>query len=168
MSGYSSVVSLGLLATPRSIRVGTYDSSPHASPSSMDIDELETTPTATRTYTTFYTNFPADDAEAADYFSPTSRSRASSTASTESSAPRLRRRRSSLTVGSNTLASIKSPIRSATAALQRTLAGSVRSRSGSITTTTSAGADRADDVLGSVPIPIKGRLRSGSVGTALR
>ncbi|KAI0027142.1 hypothetical protein K488DRAFT_91248 [Vararia minispora EC-137] len=157
MSGYSSVFSLGLLATPRPLRV--------AAPGAglpididVDIDDPETTPTRTRS--------PPDDLA-----SLAPRSRTSSTTSADSAAPpRLRRRRSSLTVAAAPLAAIKSPLRSAGTALQRTL---IRARSGSVSTAPAP----ADDVLGAgSPLPststpigaIKGRLRSGSVGAVLR
>lgn len=155
-SGYSSILASGLLATPRPSRYGDMDT--------------DTTPTVTKTYTTKFTNpfTPhGQDAEMGDgdYF--VSRSRASSVASTDSTAPtapRLRRRRSSLTVNpnANPLASVRSPLRSAGAAFQRNLLGGSRSRSGSVTTepgsTEGAAAVSA----------IKGRVRSGSLGTALR
>ena len=157
-SGYSSIFASGLLATPRPYR-GHGDA--------MDTD---TTPTSSKTYTTNFTNPHGQDADMtsgdADYF--VSRSRASSAASTDSTAPRLRRRRSSLTVNpnANPLASVRSPLRSAGAAFQRNLIGGSRSRSGSVN------AEPANDVHGSVGAAaapsIKGRMRSGSLGTALR
>ncbi|VDC05157.1 unnamed protein product [Peniophora sp. CBMAI 1063] len=160
-SGYSSIFASGLLATPRPSR--------HGSGEAMDTD---TTPTSSKTYTTNFTNpFPPHGQDAdmtsgdADYF--TSRSRASSTASTDSTAPRLRRRRSSLTVNpnANPLASVRSPLRSAGAAFQRNLIGGARSRSGSVST------EPANDGHAHSTAPantIKGRTRSGSLGTALR
>lgn len=162
-SGYSSIFASGLLATPRSNR--------HGHGEAMDTD---TTPTSSKTYTTNLTNsFPphgqdTDNHEGdADYF--ISRSRASSTASTDSTVPRLRRRRSSLTVNpnSNPLASVRSPLRSAGAAFQRNLIGGSRSRSGSVTT------EGGNDIHGAggaatAASAIKGRVRSGSLGTALR
>ncbi|KZV65019.1 hypothetical protein PENSPDRAFT_668639 [Peniophora sp. CONT] len=161
-SGYSSIFASGLLATPRPSRLGSGDA--------MDTD---TTPTSSKTYTTNFTNpFPPHGQDAdmttgdADYFA--SRSRASSTASTDSTAPRLRRRRSSLTVNpnANPLASVRSPLRSAGAAFQRNLISGSRSRSGSVNTEPDAHMHGAG---GAAAVPaIKGRMRSGSLGTALR
>ncbi|KAI0262335.1 hypothetical protein BC834DRAFT_972129 [Gloeopeniophorella convolvens] len=157
MTGYSSIFSSGLLATPRpSGPVDPYAApSRPDSPTHMDTD-LDVTPTKPNTPL-----FPYAD-EASDYFA--SRSRTSSNASTASSvlgnAPRLRRRRSSLSVATSGLGAVKSPQRSAGAALQRTsLMGPIgRTRSGSI----DVGA-RTDGM--SVPGT---RARSGSTGGALR
>jgi hypothetical protein len=109
--------------------------------------------------------------EVMNYFMP--RSRASSNASATSSvltcAPRLRRRRSSLSVASNGLSAVKSPQRNAGVALQRsTLMGpGARARSGSIEVGPT-GMPRADEE-GYVLAPsrtIGGHSRGGSTGGA--
>lgn len=85
--------------------------------------------------------------------------------------PRLRRRKSSLTVASSPMNAIKSPARTAGAALQlqRHLASPVRSRSGSLNL--GAGMFGAEEGTGNVAsegTSLIGRMRSGSVGAALR
>ncbi|KAH9160554.1 hypothetical protein EDB89DRAFT_2081693 [Lactarius sanguifluus] len=169
MTGYSSIFSSGLLATPRPPR--------HADPSdysmssqtdcSINIDyDPETTPTKLNT--------PLDPSfeDVMDYFMP--RSRTSSNASTNSSAPggvpRLRRRRSSLSVANNGLGAIKSPQRNVGFALQRStlISPGGRARSGSVDVGP-AGVPRHDELC-CVPVPgrIGSRSRSGSIGGALR
>ena len=130
MSGYSSIFSSGLLATPRPNNHSDYeDCFTPDSPINVDSDP-ETTPTKLNTLP-----IPSSE-EVMNYFMPRSRasSNASGTSSVLTGAPRLRRRRSSLSVASNGLGAVKSPQRNAGVALQRsTLVGSgARARSGSI------------------------------------
>ncbi|KAI0047405.1 hypothetical protein FA95DRAFT_1226286 [Auriscalpium vulgare] len=159
MSGYSSIFASGLLATPR-----PYRTAESARASSPDIDmAIDTTPTNSKAPLSMYiSGAPADADE--DYFSP-SRSRASSSASSTGPIPqpRLRRRRSSLTVATGAMGAIKSPLRSAGVAFQRTAltpATAGRARSGSVDML--AGMED----FGSTPNPHTGRMRSGSVGGA--
>ena len=159
-SGYSSIFASGLLATPRPHRHTDSGSSPMA-------EDLESTPTGLKSHISEYPPSPTPS-YITEMESEHSRSRASSTASVSSFTappPRLRRRRSSLTVGTSVMGNIKSPLRSAGNALQRTVlmspTGGSRSRSGSLSV----------DV-NNVPQPmsasLNGRMRSGSVGDALR
>ncbi|KAH9942485.1 uncharacterized protein BXZ73DRAFT_74736 [Epithele typhae] len=86
--------------------------------------------------------------------------------------PRLRRRRSSLAGSSSPLATMKAsgPVRNAAASVQRNL----RARSGSDASVMSQASRTLSTENSPAPIPapkptgIIGRLRSGSVGTALR
>ncbi|KAG6907492.1 hypothetical protein DXG01_008686 [Tephrocybe rancida] len=88
--------------------------------------------------------------------------------------PRLRKRRSSLTVGTSPMNAIRSPARTAGAALQLQmhLASPSRSRSGSLSTTTSTTADTYNNIgmgnIASENTSLVGRMRSGSVGAVLR
>ncbi len=169
MTGYSSIFSSGLLATPRLHRHA--DPSDYSTPSQPDsfinVDcDSDTTPTKLNT--------PLDQPfeDVMDYFMP--RSRTSSNASTNSSAfsgvPRLRRRRSSLSVANNGLGAVKSPQRNAGIALQRStlICPGGRARSGSVDVGP-AGLPRPDELC---YIPVSGRVggrsRSGSTGGALR
>ena len=171
MTGYSSIFSSGLLATPRPHRDRHVDPSDYcipsqpSSPINVDFDP-DTTPTKLNTPLE-----PSFDV-VMDYFMP--RSRASSNASNNSSAlggvPRLRRRRSSLSVANNGLSAVKSPQRNAGIALQRsTLIGpGGRARSGSVDIGP-AGVPRLDELC-CVPASLRagGRSRSGSIGGTLR
>lgn len=167
MSGYSSIFSSGLLATPRPNRHA--DSTPSRPDSPIIVDsDSDTTPTKLRAVL-----IPPSE-EMMDYFLP--RSRASSNASATSvvlgGAPRLRRRRSSLSIANNGLSAVKSPQRSAGIALQRsTLMGpGSRSRSGS-TDFGPAGMPRADAGYVSMPSRVgagRSRSGSGSVSGAMR
>ncbi len=115
MSGYSSIFSSGLLATPRPNAYSDHSTlSNPDSPVNMDSDP-DTTPTKLNTLP-----IPSSD-EAMNYFMPRSRasSNASATSALLSAAPRLRRRRSSLSVANNGLAAVKTPQRNAGIALQR-------------------------------------------------
>ncbi|KAI9433463.1 hypothetical protein H4582DRAFT_2060882 [Lactarius indigo] len=169
MTGYSSIFSSGLLATTRPH--GHADPSDYSIPSQPDcrinVDcDPETTPTKLNT--------PLDPSfeDVMDYFMP--RSRTSSNASTNSSAPggvpRLRRRRSSLSVANNGLGAIKSPQRNVGIALQRStlITPGGRARSGSVDVGP-AGVPRHDELC-YVPVSgrVGGRSRSGSMGGALR
>jgi len=78
--------------------------------------------------------------------------------------PRLRKRRSSLTVATSPIAQIKSPMRNANTAVQRQNTLGNRSRSGSAS---DYGQSRSSG-LATDGNSLIGRLRSGSVGTALR
>ncbi|TFY67013.1 hypothetical protein EVG20_g4093 [Dentipellis fragilis] len=157
-SGYSSIFASGLLATPRPNRT----LSPGERPTTPGGADHDTTPTALRSYFTDFSLGPVTPLAEFEAEPPLSRSRASSTSS---NVPRLRRRRSSLTVGTGSLSSIKSPLRSAGNALQRTSLMSPttpsRTRSGS----TSTDVDMDEPPLTAPPT---GRMRSGSLGYALR
>jgi hypothetical protein len=169
MSGYSSIFSAGLLATPRP--QGHPNSTDCATPDcsiNMDSDS-DTTPTKLNAVPT-----PSSE-DVMNYFAQ--RGRASSNASVTSSvlggvgAPRLRRRRSSLSIVNNGLSAVKSPQRSAGMALQRTalISPSGRARSGS-TDMGSVDLSRIDgEVQGLFPSRVGGgRSRSGSTGSAMR
>ncbi|KAF8268181.1 hypothetical protein EI94DRAFT_1800776 [Lactarius quietus] len=169
MTGYSSIFSSGLLATPRPRRhADPSDYSIPSQPSSpMTVDcDSDTTPTKLNTPLV-----PSFD-DVMDYFMP--RSRTSSNASTNDSGlgglPRLRRRRSSVSAANNGLGAVKSPQRNAGIALQRSaLIGSGgRARSGSVDVGP-AGIPRPDELC-CVPVSgrVGGRSRSGSTGGALR
>lgn len=166
MSGYSSIFSAGLLATPR----------PHGHPNSSDYTttpdcsinmdtDSDTTPTKLNAIPT-----PSPSSEdVMNYFAP--RSRASSNASATSSAPRLRRRRSSLSTANNGLSAVKSPQRNAGMALQRTAlmspGGRARSGSTDVGSVDLPGVDGQG--YGLVPSRVGGgRSRSGSTGSAMR
>jgi len=168
MSGYSSIFSSGLLATPRPNAYSDHSTlSNPDSPVNMDSDP-DTTPTKLNTLP-----IPSSD-EAMNYFMPRSRasSNASATSALLSAAPRLRRRRSSLSVANNGLAAVKSPQRNAGIALQRNslMVPGARARSGSIDVGPT-GIPHADDgvyVLASSRAG-GGRSRSGSSsGTTIR
>jgi hypothetical protein len=169
MTGYSSIFSSGLLATPRPHR--------HADPSDYSIPSQPSSPinvdcdpdmTPTKLNTPSVPSFE----DVVDYFMP--RSRSSSNASTNSSVfgglPRLRRRRSSLSVANNGLGAVKSPQRNAGIALQRStlINPGGRARSGSVDVGP-AGVPRPDELC-CVPVSgrVGGRSRSGSTGAALR
>lgn len=169
MSGYSSIFSSGLLATPRpntfSDCVDYTPSQPYG-PQNVDSDP-DTTPTKLNTLP-----IPSSE-EVMDYFMP--RSRASSNASVASSglngAPRLRRRRSSLNIGTNGLGAVKSPQRNAGIALQRSalMGAGIRPRSGS-TDVGPTGMPRADEggYVSAPSRPMGGRSRSGSTCGTMR
>lgn len=165
MSGYSSIFSSGLLATPRPNTFSDYvDYSTPQSYGPLNVDsDTDTTPTKLNALP-----IPSSE-EVMDYFMP--RSRASSNASVTSSgingAPRLRRRRSSLSIAANGLGAVKSPQRNAGIALQRSalMGTGVRPRSGS-TDVGPTGVPRADEE-SYVSAPSRaagGRSRSGSTG----
>lgn len=168
MTGYSSIFSSGLLATPRPHRHA--DCSDYSIPSQpgspINIDhDPDTTPTKLNT-----PSAPSFE-DVMDYFVP--RSRSSSNASTNSvlsGLPRLRRRRSSLSVANNGLGAVKSPQRNAGIALQRSalISPGGRARSGSVDVGPD-GVPRADELC-CVPVSGRagGRSRSGSTGAALR
>ncbi|KAI9451237.1 hypothetical protein F5148DRAFT_1378897 [Russula earlei] len=172
MSGYSSIFSSGLLASPRPdrhINRVDYSISPWPdSPINIGSD-ADTTPTKLSAV-----SIPSSE-EAMNYFMPRSldSSNASVTTSVLVGVPHLRRRRSSLSIANNGMSTVKSPQRNAGNALQRnTLMGSSgRVRSGSID------AGPADippiDEVGHGLVPNKtgggrGRSRSGSMGGAMR
>ena len=160
---YSSFFSSGLLANegPQQVlpRTGS-PSTPRATLASLPpIDTTPTGPTASA---------PSTQAtHEASSTLPTI-----SVAPSDSAQPRLRRRRSSLAGANSPLAPLKSsgPVRNATASVQRSL----RARSGSdasVMSTSSftlTGFEPVPAAPASKPMGIVGRLRSGSVGTALR
>src|SRR6267154_2312672 len=104
MSGYSSIFSAGLLATPRP--QGHPNSADYTTPDcSINLDsDSDTTPTKLNAVPT-----PSSE-DVVNYFAP--RDRASSNASVTSSvlggvgAPRLRRRRSSFSIVNNGLSAV--------------------------------------------------------------
>src|SRR6266850_1645055 len=162
MSGYSSIFSSGLLATPRPNNQSDYaDCFTPDSPINVDSD-----PDATPTKLNMLP-IPSSE-EVMNYFMPAScaSSNASGTSSVLTGAPRLRRRRSSLSTASNGLSAVKSPQWNAGVALQRsTLMGpGARARSGSIDVGPT-GMPRADEgyVLASSRT-VGGHSRSGSTG----
>jgi hypothetical protein len=169
MSGYSSIFSAGLLATPR----------PQDHPNSLDYvtpdcsinmdSDSDTTPTKLNAVPN-----PSFE-DVMNYFAP--RSRASSNASVTSpllsgvGAPRLRRRRSSLSLANNALSAVKSPQRSAGMALQRTalMSPGGRVRSGSTDMGSVAPSCINGEGYGLVPSRVGGgRSRSGSMGGGMR
>ncbi|KAF8490004.1 hypothetical protein F5888DRAFT_1743670 [Russula emetica] len=171
MSGYSSIFSAGLLATARP--QDHTNSADYTTPDcsiNMDSDS-DTTPTKFNAVPT-----PSSE-DVMNYFAQ--RGRASSNASATSSvsalggvgAPRLRRRRSSLSVANNGLSAVKSPQRSAGMALQRTalMSPGGRARSGS-TDMGSVDLSCVDgEGHGLVPSRVGGgRSRSGSTSGAMR
>lgn len=170
MSGYSSIFSSGLLATPRPNTFSDYmdSSTPPQSYGPLNVDsDTDTTPTKLNALPT-----PSSE-EVMEYFMP--RSRASSNASVTSSvingAPRLRRRRSSLSIAANGLGAVKSPQRNAGIALQRSalMGTGLRPRSGS-TDVGPTGVPRANEE-SYVSAPSRaagGRSRSGSTGGTMR
>ena len=169
MSGYSSIFSAGLLATPRPEGHAHYVdySTPSRPDSSITMDsDSDTTPTKLNAVPT-----PSPE----DYFMP--RSRASSNASVTSpipngvGAPRLRRRRSSLSVANNGLGAVKSPQRSVGFALQRTalMSPGGRMRSGSTDILPVDLPCTDGEGYGLVPNRVGGgRSRSGSTSGAIR
>ncbi|KAG6812554.1 hypothetical protein H0H87_009723 [Tephrocybe sp. NHM501043] len=90
------------------------------------------------------------------------------------SQPRLRKRRSSLTICTTPMNAIRSPSRNAGAALQLQmhLPNPSRSRSGSVSTTSSTGSEMYNrigmDNVASESTSLVGRMRSGSVGAVFR
>jgi hypothetical protein len=167
MSGYSSIFSAGLLASPRP--QGHPNSADYATPDcsiNMDSDS-DTTPTKFNPLPT-----PSSSEDVMNYFAQ--RGRASSNASVTSSvlggAPRLRRRRSSLSIANNGLNAVKSPQRNAGMALQRTalMSPGGRAHSGS-TDKGSVDLSCVGEGHGLVPSRVgSGRSRSGSTGGAMR
>ncbi|KAI1795653.1 hypothetical protein LXA43DRAFT_913738 [Ganoderma leucocontextum] len=161
--GYSSFFSSGLLAPKVPASQPSRSSSPttpRAATATLPQDDV--TPTApTRTHE----NVPDESQVLPSISIP----------SADDSRPRLRRRRSSLAGATSPLTAMKTsgPIRAATASVQRSL----RARAGSdasVISTTSIGSlslhESAPVVAkgASKPAGIVGRLRSGSLGTALR
>ncbi|KAF5379444.1 hypothetical protein D9615_006566 [Tricholomella constricta] len=175
MTTYSAFFSSGLLAPHHASFSGygqlnadsypDYDASSPATPSSplpdSDIEverDREITPTP--------------DAPSRSMSSSSSNS--SANPCTTQAPPRLRRRRSSLTVGTSPMNSIRSPTRTAGAALQLQmhLPNPTRSRSGSLSASTSQtdmyGKVGKSSNVASEGTSLVGRMRSGSVGTVLR
>jgi len=170
MSGYSSIFSSGLLASPRPDSHAGYadfstPSRPH-SPINVDSDP-DTTPTKLNAMP-----IPSSE-EAMSYFMPRSRasSNASGTSSVPGVAPRLRRRRSSLSMANNGLSAVKSPQRNVGIALQRNslMGSSARARSGSTDVGPAELPSPEEGGHGSVPNRVSGgRSRSGSTGGTMR
>ncbi|KAM5540193.1 hypothetical protein V8D89_006012 [Ganoderma adspersum] len=159
--GYSSFFSSGLLApAPPASQLSPSSSpvTPRATAATLPQDDV--TPTApTRTH---------EKASGESQVLPSI-----SIPSADDSRPRLRRRRSSLAGATSPLTAMKTsaPIRAATASIQRSL----RARSGSdasVISTASISSFTLTENVAAKGTPkstgILGRLRSGSVGTALR
>ncbi|GLB41501.1 hypothetical protein LshimejAT787_1001010 [Lyophyllum shimeji] len=177
MTTYSAFFSSGLLA-PRHASYASfndvlnkdsypyYDAPSPATPSSPlpDSDiELDTDREIT----------PTPDPRPPSRSTGTSHARTPSSASTNSTQaqPRLRKRRSSLTIATSPMNSIRSPQRTAGAALQlhMHLPNPARSRSGSLSTAAAAPAEtQGTGNVASEGTKLMGRMRSGSVGAALR
>ncbi|EGN97040.1 hypothetical protein SERLA73DRAFT_185333 [Serpula lacrymans var. lacrymans S7.3] len=166
MSTYSDFFSSGLLAPYQGIAGSPAPpSSPVPLPSSP-VDPIDRSMNLTPT--------PSSSVFPSSYDSnATSMSNGIFTINTNSAVgterPRLRKRRSSLTVGAGPMAHIKSPSRSATSAFQRTgILSPSRSRSGSL----NEGGDGMGYSIGvaNEGSSLVGRLRSGSLsfGGALR
>ncbi|KAL0954106.1 hypothetical protein HGRIS_005253 [Hohenbuehelia grisea] len=174
MASYSPFFSSGLLAPFHAYNPDTassIDLSPirPSSPMRHDGEDLDRSVTPTPTSA----HGGSDLNTASNHFFPRDSSVGPETRRAVPATPsnRLRKRRSSLTVGSSQLTAIKSPARNANAALRYahhsiSICSPSRSRSGSL------GTDGDVDVFGtnmaSQGNSIMGRLRSGSVGGVLR
>ncbi|RDX42076.1 hypothetical protein OH76DRAFT_148046 [Lentinus brumalis] len=157
--GYSSFFSSGLLApAPGRAQTPGSPTTPRAAVATLVPDDK--TPTGVPSASSSGSSSHADQAQALPSIS---------VAPADDSRPRLRRRRSSLAGAASPLSVMKSsgPIRQAAASAQRNL----RTRSGSDASILSAASGTSDSApTGTSPKTsgILGRLRSGSVGTALR
>ncbi|TFK20261.1 hypothetical protein FA15DRAFT_659229 [Coprinopsis marcescibilis] len=185
MTGYSALFSAGLLATsygfpktPSKDRSSNYsDTLPLPLRDGSPVRPVSPLPGSSDSDVDM-------DCDSAREATPTQQSVSAAAASTSAttttkSQPRLRKRRSSLTITTSPMTSIRSPMRTAGAALQlqRHLAlaspGS-RSRSGSMTqppsavegTFSSVYVPGAGSSMGTEGTSIMGRLRSGSMGSA--
>ena len=144
MTTYSAFFASGLLAPHHRETTPVPPSSPLIVPSDIDVDR---SPTPTPSTAVPRTAHPDN-------------------VNTNTDRPRVRKRRSSLTVAVSPLKNIKSPMRSAGAALQRYShaigMSPNRSRSGSVTGDLFGGAaaTQANSMMG--------RLRNGSIGHGLR
>ncbi|KAJ8515902.1 hypothetical protein ONZ45_g6741 [Pleurotus djamor] len=170
MASYSAFFSSGLLAPYQSYtttNASSFDLSPirpvSPLPNAHDIDRTATpTPSSHR---------GSSDLQQIDEDAPSSNLTSSPQSS---SGPRLRKRRSSLTVGMSPMNNIRSPQRSAGAAAARyahhsiSISSPSRSRSGSIGAVAADlfGAGYAN--VASEGTSLVGRMRSGSVGGALK
>ncbi|KAF8240266.1 hypothetical protein L208DRAFT_1384742 [Tricholoma matsutake] len=155
MASYSAFFSSGLLAPPSTQYKFNYDKSSPIIPSSslpdsdIEVDtEHEDTPTRV--------------------LPPTPQLPAQS-----STRPRLRKRRSSLTIRTSPMTAIRSPTRNAGAALQLQLhltTSPSRSRSGSFNRANETGIYNGGGIgnIASESTSLVGRMRSGSVGSILR
>ncbi|KAG9224269.1 hypothetical protein CCMSSC00406_0004768 [Pleurotus cornucopiae] len=171
MASYSAFFSSGLLAPYQaytSATASSFDMSPIRPASPLPGADIERSSTPTPSSHRNSSDLPLIDEDAA---------MPSTTHSPQSSAaPRLRRRRSSLTVGMSPMNTIKSPQRNAGAAMRFahhsiSISSPSRSRSGSIGAGNgSSMGGIAADLFGvaSQGTSLVGRMRSGSVGGALR
>ena len=185
LTSYSSFFSSGLLAQhkPRLERRGTFSSdssgawdeslsrssSPGPLPddSDMEVDSKEFTSNSAARRSVTPTPHSLDDAEGTptpvrsrhlDKTSPQSNSSSSTQSSAQPQAPRLRRRRSSTTLGTNPMTAIRSPARSAGNALhvQRARSGSVNSDAVTVYSGSAASMAAMEGT------SLVGRMRSGS------
>ncbi|PPR00106.1 hypothetical protein CVT26_008870 [Gymnopilus dilepis] len=185
LTSYSSFFSSGLLAQhkPRLERRGTFSSdssgawdeslsrssSPGPLPddSDMEVDSKEFTSNSAARRSVTPTPHSLDDAEGTptpvrsqhlDKTSPQSNSSSSTQSSAQPQAPRLRRRRSSTTLGTNPMTAIRSPARSAGNALhvQRARSGSVNSDAVTVYSGSAASMAATEGT------SLVGRMRSGS------
>ncbi|KAK1231335.1 hypothetical protein PQX77_005550 [Marasmius sp. AFHP31] len=170
-TGYSDFFSSGLLAPPVPYTRPRYDST------SSTMSSVSTLSSASNSTVTTTISDALDDAS--DIEDPFSSNHARGREITPTPQPpkspkrTLRKRKSSLSVQTSPLQSLRSPNRAAESALafQRHLHGTPsRPRSGSV----NSAATEATSMLGRLanvaegPVGITGRMRSGSVGTALR
>jgi hypothetical protein len=165
MTGYSSIFSSGLLATPRPNRLADdQDNAAHPQPDSPI--HVDTDPDTTPTKLNLNTPLIPSSEDMIEYLM--SRSRASSNASTTPSVlgnvPHLRRRRSSLSIANNGLGAIKGHQRNASTAL---MSPAYRARSGS-TDLAPPRLPHTDGSYAPVSNGVGGRSRSGSTGGAMR
>ncbi|KAJ3761748.1 hypothetical protein EV360DRAFT_67615 [Lentinula raphanica] len=145
MTTYSAFFSSGLLAPPH-LYPSMYNNS------NLDVEDH------------------ASDMELDRSMTPTSTNMDGSMSSVQQPQPRLRRRRSSLTIGASPLNTIKSPSRAAGTALQlqRHLYNTPsRSRSGSVSSVMGNGEDISSNIA-SEKTSLYRRMRSGSVGSVLK
>lgn len=154
MTTYSAFFSSGLLAAPHMYSSRLYNNKHEASPSLLGMgDMLDDT----------------SDIEVDRSTTPTPATVPSDSQS-HHALPRLRRRRSSLTVGTSPINCIKSPTRAAGNALQlqrHLFASPSRSRSGSIDSVLGEELPQLNNIA-SKSTSLLSRMRSGSVGTTLK
>ncbi|KAI0630123.1 hypothetical protein C8Q77DRAFT_1280284 [Trametes polyzona] len=166
---YSSFFSSGLLAQHSSAPRPSSPTTPR--PPLASLDSEDTTPTAPAVAQDVFSSNESQVLPSISVASPPA---------TEDSRPRLRRRRSSLAGAASPLATMKSsaPMRQAAASAQRqnlvlrTRAGSDASilstaTAGSISSLIPVGPDNTSTANVQRPTGLMGRLRSGSLGTAL-
>ncbi|KAF9078328.1 hypothetical protein BDP27DRAFT_1309420 [Rhodocollybia butyracea] len=154
MTTYSAFFSSGLLAAPHMYSSRLYNNKHEASPSRLGMgDMLDDT----------------SDIEVDRSTTPTPATVPSDSQS-HHALPRLRRRRSSLTVGTSPINCIKSPTRAAGNALQlqrHLFTSPSRSRSGSIDSVLGEELPQLNNIA-SKSTSLLSRMRSGSVGTTLK
>ncbi|KAL0569050.1 hypothetical protein V5O48_012919 [Marasmius crinis-equi] len=162
-TGYSDFFSSGLLAPPVPYTRPRYDST------SSTMSTMSTISNSTVTTTISDALDDASDIEDNVFSSNRARGTTPTPANQPPKSPKrtLRKRKSSLSVSTSPLTSLRSPNRAAENALsfQRHLQGTPsRARSGSINSV----ATESTSMLGRISSTVGGRPRSGSLGTALR